>query len=315
MTSRRHLSVRYSKASRFERVLLAGGQENVERGANVGHRQQRHAARLGDRREFEGRRGDDAEGAFAADEHLPQVEAGIVLFQVAVQVQDVAGHGHHFQAEHPLPRQAVANHPDAARVGGDVAPDLTRARGREVDGPGEAVLRAVLVHRRGHRPRFAANGSREGVDRAQRPHAVQAHHYFPLGGHRAAREPRAAPRGDDGYAVRVAQLQQGGDFVRRTGEGHGGRGGGEHLGPVSTVRLTLGCILGEVCAQELTGGLYELDGQRRPGGRRRRWCRHGADVSRGNATRQPAALLGCGDETVTSCSLRRGPGPSRIRCA
>ena len=65
--------------------------------------------------------GDDAQRAFAADVEVAQVIAGIVFAQARQAVPDLAGGGHHFEAQAEVACIAVAQHLRAAGVGGQVA--------------------------------------------------------------------------------------------------------------------------------------------------------------------------------------------------
>src|SRR5580704_6590385 len=68
------------------------------------------------REQLQGRGGDDPERAFAADEELLQVVAGIVLAQAAQPVPDPPIREHDFEAQGQLARIAVAQYRDAAAL-------------------------------------------------------------------------------------------------------------------------------------------------------------------------------------------------------
>ena len=89
-------------------------------------------ARLGKQLEDRGR--DDAQGSFGADEQVAQGVAGVVLAERPQPIPDAAIGQYHFQAEHKIAGVAVAQHVDAAGVGGEIAADLTAAFGREAQG-------------------------------------------------------------------------------------------------------------------------------------------------------------------------------------
>src|SRR5437879_3507051 len=74
-----------------------------------------HRMRL--RKQFERRRGDDAERAFGADEEVAQIVAGVVLLQLREPIQDPAIGKHHFQPERHLARHAIRQGRSAAGIG------------------------------------------------------------------------------------------------------------------------------------------------------------------------------------------------------
>ena len=86
------------------------------------------------RKELHGRGGDDPERAFAADEELLQIVAGIVLAQAAQPVPDPPVRQHDFEAQGQLARVAVAQYRDAAGIGRQIAADLAAALGAEAEG-------------------------------------------------------------------------------------------------------------------------------------------------------------------------------------
>ena len=67
--------------------------------------------------------GDDAQGAFAADDELFQVVAGRAFFQDAAAFDDVPCRRDDFQGVDLVARDAVADGAEAAGVGGQVAAD------------------------------------------------------------------------------------------------------------------------------------------------------------------------------------------------
>ena len=73
------------------------------------------------RKQFQHGGGNDAERAFRADEQLFQVVAGVVLAQGAQAVPDAPVRQHHFQPEHQIAHRAIAQHVDAAGIGGKIA--------------------------------------------------------------------------------------------------------------------------------------------------------------------------------------------------
>ena len=81
---------------------------------------------------------DDAERAFAAGEERGEVVAGVVLGHAAEPADDGAVGQHHLEPEHLRAHAAVAQHADAAGVGGDQAADGRAVAGGEVDAEVEA---------------------------------------------------------------------------------------------------------------------------------------------------------------------------------
>ena len=71
------------------------------------------------------RSSDDAERAFAADEQLLEVVAGVVLLHLVEHQEHRAIGKHHFEAENVLTGHAVADHPVAAGVGRFKPPPAT----------------------------------------------------------------------------------------------------------------------------------------------------------------------------------------------
>ena len=133
-----------------ERRRARGAEERQHR-RQIGDGEEHDVGARGQACQLQRRFGDDAERAFGADEQLAQVAAGVVLLERAVELEHGAVHEHDLEAEHPVARQAVADDLHAARVGRDVAADVARALRGEVDRPGQARGRAVLVHRRRNR--------------------------------------------------------------------------------------------------------------------------------------------------------------------
>ena len=68
-------------------------------------------------KQFEHRRCDDAEGAFAAEKEMLQIVPGIVLAQSPQATPDATIGQHHFEAYNQIARVAVAEHGGTAGVG------------------------------------------------------------------------------------------------------------------------------------------------------------------------------------------------------
>ena len=105
--------------------------QELERRRGRGHADKGGLHRARTRKQLEHRRGDDAERAFSADEDVPQVVAGVVLFQLLQQRQDAPIGQHHFQPEHQVARDAVSQRAGAAGIGREVAADGAASLGAE----------------------------------------------------------------------------------------------------------------------------------------------------------------------------------------
>ena len=76
------------------------------------------------RKQAQGRRGDDAERPFRADEKILEVIAAIVFAQAFQPVPDAAIGEHDLEPEGEIARAAVSQHRHAAGIGGEHAADL-----------------------------------------------------------------------------------------------------------------------------------------------------------------------------------------------
>ena len=106
------------------------------------HRGPGRELRRRQRVELHGRGGDDAQRAFAADQQVAQVVAGVVLAQAAGAFPDLALRRDHFEAQAQVARVAVAHDLRAAGVGRQVAADGAAAFGRQAQREQEAGLLA-----------------------------------------------------------------------------------------------------------------------------------------------------------------------------
>ena len=171
-----------------ERVL--GRPEEAQGRRRIGHREQRRGGVARARHEAQDGGGDDAQRALAADEELLPVVARIVLAQGPQAVDHGPVGEHHLEPEDEVAGHAVAQHVDAARIGGDDAAEHGRALRREADGEEPAFrLRRVLRHLED------AAGLRlqrqpEGVDPADRVHAREREHHLAPGGVRGCARPQ-----------------------------------------------------------------------------------------------------------------------------
>ena len=55
---------------------------------------------------------------------MPKIIPGVVLHQASVQLEELPRPGDHLETGHPLACHAVADHIDAASIGGDIPTDL-----------------------------------------------------------------------------------------------------------------------------------------------------------------------------------------------
>ena len=193
---RRHFGER-ELGEKFE-----GGQfdvllETCEHGEHVlkaRHAEHHHGLRLRRGREFHLRFDDEAERALGANEQMPQVITRCVLDEPAIQLKHLAGPGHDGEARYPIARESIADHLDAARVGRNVAADLTRATRSKVNRVEEAVLDRELLQRLRHDTGLAPDDAIGRVEREDFVHPIERHDDFAVAGDGAPRQPRSAAR-------------------------------------------------------------------------------------------------------------------------
>src|SRR6185436_2810063 len=94
--------------------------EKLERGLGALHCRPRRRRRAGLWKKLEHRRRDDAERAFGADEELLQIVTGVVLAQAPQAVPEPPVRQHDFETQYEIAGVAIAEHVDAARVGGKI---------------------------------------------------------------------------------------------------------------------------------------------------------------------------------------------------
>lgn len=121
-------------------MLAAQARGDGDRRVDVGQAEQGGGAGTLQRLQAQYRTGDDAEGAFGADEQLLEVVAGGVLQQPAQVAVDAAVGEYRFQAEHALAHGAEAEGADAAGVGRDQPADAGAAARGEIDAGVESGL-------------------------------------------------------------------------------------------------------------------------------------------------------------------------------
>ena len=184
--------------------------------------------------QLHGRRGDDAQRAFAANEQVAQVVAGVVLAQAAQAVPDLALRRHHLQTQAQFARIAVAQHLGAASVATQVAANGATAFGRQAQRKQKAGLVRVLLQRLQYAAGFHGDGQ---VGAVQRAYAVQApqteHDLAPAGVWRgAAHQTGVAALRHQGHAGFGAGAHDRGDFGRRARLHHGQRAARMAFAPV-----------------------------------------------------------------------------------
>ena len=129
-------------------------------------------------KQFQRRRGDDAERAFGADEQVAQVVAGVVLLQLRQAVENAAVGQHDFEPERHVARHAVGQRGGAAGIGGEIAADGAAAFGAERQrkqpvGVGRALLRVLQDH-----AGLAGHGVGRGVEVANAVHPPHRDHHL-----------------------------------------------------------------------------------------------------------------------------------------
>jgi len=166
---------------------------------------------------------DHTEHTFAADKHVLQVEARVVL-DVAIQRRD---HGavrqHGLKAEHRIARHAIANDLVTAGVARDQAAELTVTSRADVDRKEQVVgSRRVLRLLQGH-SRLRRQHAGRPIDALDSIQAFQRQHYV-VGRRRAAlHEVGQATERDDGLSRGIAATHNRCDFVGRFGFNNGTR--------------------------------------------------------------------------------------------
>lgn len=137
-----------------------------------------------------------AQRAFAANEKLVEIVSRIVLGQATQRSQDRAVGKHGLQPQHLGAVHAVAQHANAASIGGDVAADRRRAARADIDAEHQAGRIGRFLHHLQRRAGFRDDGCRGAVGRFDRGHALQRQHRFARLHARAAGQPGAAAMDD-----------------------------------------------------------------------------------------------------------------------
>ena len=174
-----------------------------------------HRARL--RKQFQRRRGDDAERPFGADEEIAQVVAGVVFFQLRQPVQHPPVGEHDFQPERHLARHAIGQRCRAAGIGGEIAADGATALGAERQREQAIDLAGARLRDLQHHAGLAGHGVRGGIDLANLVQPAQRDHDLAM--------VRGLPADETG----IAALRHQRDFVlagELADRGHLGSGAG-----------------------------------------------------------------------------------------
>ena len=213
----------------------AGGDDGGDAGARglVGVEAEQHRARAFGRLDEAHRDlGDDAELALRADDQRQEIVTGRIEARSA-DIDDLAVHQHHADAEHIIGGDAVFQAMGAAGIGGDIAADGAGDLARRVRRVEEAVSGDRLgnggIGDAGLDPSHAVHQ----VERQNFAHAGQAQHDGVLERQGAAAERGAGPARHDLDVVLVAEAQDGAHLLGRRRQHHRHRQaaiGGERVG-------------------------------------------------------------------------------------
>ena len=207
-----------------------------------GQRQQHDAGRRRRIGQAHDRLHHDPQGALGADHELAQVVTAGVLDQAAVEFEHLAGAADHGHPGDPLAGVAVADHADAAGIGGDVAADGARAARGEIHRVHQPMPARSLVQRLQRHAGLHGQGAVDRVEIQHLVHPLQAQHQFAIGRHRAAGQAGAATGGHDRHALAVGPLHHRLHFGHRGRQGDGQRRRRPLRGPVAAVVGQIGRI-------------------------------------------------------------------------
>ena len=221
------------------RNVVAGGSaqppQQADRRGRIGHGHPGRGMCARTREELQGRRRNQSQRAFGADEEMLQIVAGVVLAQGAQAVPDAAVGQHHFEAEAKLTRIAVAQHLHPAGIGREVAADGGAAFRRQRQRKQAIDLPCCLLYGM----QGAAGLDRDRVvvrvDGADAIQARERDHHFAAGRRRAAAQAGIAALRHDGRAGVGAGAHHGGDFFCASGQYHAGCAATETAAPVGAI--------------------------------------------------------------------------------
>ena len=181
--------------------------------------------------------GHHPERSLAPDQQLLEIEPAVVLGEPPIlhETRAVGQHGLH--AHDPTAGVAVTNDSNTTRVGGDVAPDLTRAFGGKIDGPSESVDRGLIVHTLGRGARSHDQRLSHHIHVAERTQSFERKDELTLHRHRTARQTRATSGRHHADLSFMAESQDFADFELRSGPHQGGRTRRKYARAVSAIDL------------------------------------------------------------------------------
>ncbi|MNV37292.1 hypothetical protein D3C71_1288060 [compost metagenome] len=226
----------------FQLQLLAERREHLHQHFKRRQRQQHH---IGGRRrvgQLQRCLDHDAQGAFRADHQLTEVVTAGVLDQAFVEFQQLAVAGHHLQPGHPFAGIAVADHADAAGIGGDVAADGAGTARREVHRVDQTVLACRVVQCFQRHAGLHGQGAVHCIEAECLVHALQAEHQLAVGGHCATGQTRATAGRHHRHRFRIGPAHHRLHLLDRRRQGDGQRRRRPTPGPVAAVMLQVGRI-------------------------------------------------------------------------
>ncbi len=210
-------AVHHLEAGQARAQVLVGQRQQAHGG--IERRQSRPGGELARRHRVDLHRcgGDHAQGAFAADEEVAQVVAGVVLAQALEAVPDLALRIDDFEAQAELAGIAIAHDLGAAGIGAQVAADGAAAFGRQRQREQVALAFAALLQGLQNAAGLDRDGEVVLVDRTDGLHAAQVqHHLLARGVGRGAHDQAGvAALGHDGGAVGRTGLDDGRHLLGR----------------------------------------------------------------------------------------------------
>ena len=148
----------------------------------------------------------EAERAFRPNEHLLQIEAGIIFEQIEHRRDHAAVGQHDLQSEQLIAHHAVAQYPDAARIGRDVAADGAGAAGAEVERKIQPGVAGRLLRLLQNRAGLQGHAASRDVDRLDSVHALGRYQNIVGAGLMTADQTGHAADRNDGLARGMAKL-------------------------------------------------------------------------------------------------------------
>lgn len=171
---------------------------------------------------------------------MAEIVAAGILHQRVVELQQFAGTGDHLQAGDPVAGIAVADHADAAGIGGDIAADRTRAARGEIHRIHQTMLARGIVHRFQRHAGLDDERAIHRIELQRLVQALQAQHQLAVGSHRTAGQAGAPARRHHRNRVRIGPAQHRLHLVHRTGQGDRQRVGRPAPRPVAAVVFQVG---------------------------------------------------------------------------